>query len=239
MGRVRTRRDAASSRHQQDRPSPRQLRSCAHGVSGSLRKRGAAALPPRARRRRDQRLAGAAVRQRVGLQRRRGAGHDPAGGCERTRRSRCRPRHAHRGDHRRERGRDADGPLPRWGGRRPRHPDQRSGDRRCARFVLSGVADLRPDRGRNRGIARGDDTRVPLTARARGASRDRSGRQAGEAPHLRPGRSVGRRGGEHGDRLLPGAGLPAACILRHRARELDSAHRRTRLGRPRPSGPRQ
>ena len=76
---------------------------------------------------------------------------------------------AHRGDHRGERRRDADGALPRGRTDRHRRADQRPGDGGRPRPLLPGDPDLRRERRRHRRAARGADRGVPVAARARPA----------------------------------------------------------------------
>ena len=127
------------------------------------------------------------------------------------------PRRADRGDHRGVRGRDADGPLPRWradrreaAGRGPR-----DGDR--PRWVLPRACRSAPQTG----------TRPAASCSTSASARSRSppehvppdvftpeGKTA-DAGHLRPGRAAGGRGREDDQRPLPRAGQPGPGLLRH------------------------
>ena len=147
-------RHAARGRGHQAGQGPGRLRRGGGHLPARLRRRRAAALPPAGRRRRRRRRADRpAVAQRRRLLRRR------AGRARARRRApaadRHRPQRADRGHHRRVRGRDADGPLPRRRGHRPQGPRRRPGDRGRARVLLPRARGRGADRAGHRRAARG------------------------------------------------------------------------------------
>ena len=205
MARVRRRGDAPGRRGHQARPRPRRLRRGGGRAACGVRRPGAARLPARGRpaRRADLRLLGLRGVRRATWP-------------------------ADRGRHRGVRGRDADGALPRWGGRRRRAagPGPRAGGR--ARHVppcpTRGLRH-RSRRARAAGPRRGG---VPLTARAPAPGGVHADRGSRAVARLRPGRPARRRGGEDHQRPVRRPGEPRQGVLRHAAAGRD----RARLGAP-------
>ena len=105
------------------------------------------------------------------------------------------PQRADRGDHRRERGRDPDGPLPRRRGHRRQDAHRRPGDGGRARHLLPGAGRRARRRGRPAGprhgrAARAGHRRLPVAAGARAARRSpRRTARPRAAADLRPGRA--------------------------------------------------
>ncbi len=151
-----------------------------------------------------------------------------------------RPQRADRGDHRRERGRDPHGALPRGRGHRPRHPDRRPRDGRRARLVPPGDPRLLGHRRRAGRVARGVDRRVPVAAWSTPFPRSPIRTAASAVPvGGRPRRSAGGRGRAHRHRLLRRARVTRPGVLRDAAAGAAGAHLRARHGRPRSRGPRR
>ena len=124
------------------------------------------------------------------------------------------PRRAHRGDHRRERGRDPDGPLPRRRGALDvADAGQRPGDRRRPRPLPPGALRRAAVRCRRARAARAARLGLPLARRARLPAVDPAGRRAGTGAGLRPRRPAGRRGRQDHQRPLRGPGLAGAGVL--------------------------
>ncbi len=146
---------------------------------------------------------------------------------------------ADRGDHRRERGRDAARPLPRRRGHRPEGPRRRPRDGRRARQLLPGAAAGPADAARHRRAARGAHPGVPHPAGAPLPHRHPPGRLAGSAHQLRPGRPARRRGRQDRHRPLPRSGLPGAGLLRHAAPGPAGARLRARNAGARAPRPRR
>ena len=197
---------AGVGRHS-SRRRPRRFRRDDRGVPPRLRRRRPrrrhSALPAAARRgttgrarsggRPDRAAVPAGLRLLLGRTRREGARlRAPAA-------DRAGPQPAHRGHHRRERGRDAHGPLPGRRGRRPQDPHRGPGEGGRPRRVPSGAGGGTCRGGRtagagHRGTAGAGHRRFPLAAGARGPTGQHPGRHATAAADLRPGRTAGGRG---------------------------------------------
>ena len=129
-----------------------------------------------------------------------------------------RAQRAHRGDHRRVRGRDPDGPLPRRRGHRPQGAHRRPRDGRRPRLVLPGAG--RPPRRPGSGppsCSRSSPSAFPSPLEHDVPPVTSPDGDAARAADLRPGRPAGRRGRQDHHRPVRRAHLawsgcsPAPC----------------------------
>ncbi len=143
------------------------------------------------------------------------------------------------GDHRRERGRDAHGALPRRRGHRDlgHHRGPREGRR--PGHLLPGGPRVRRDRRRPRRPPGGAHQRLPVAAGALRAGGHHGRRCPARAAHRRPRRTAGRRGRQDDHRLVRGARVARPRLLRHPAPRASRAHLRSRHGRARTPRPRR